>query len=341
MCFSGGEYVLRKFFIYSLLLLLAGCQSENLITPQSNGKSVQVSATASELVQDEIQPQNKEPQSNPYSVWDEVAAKKRNENLNILLGVDGPEDIDLFNLYLEGLSHPSPYVEWYASNKIIEYDYRPDKQKAIDALQLLLKSPEDNVKSSAQFPLNVLERNFDDPAIVRSPDGKRVAFHQFLEARYNDGRVWIYDTEMDAIYPLNGNWLNVARLIWSPDSKKLAIESMGRIWFSVDLINVDDSKLVDSKSLLSKSVTEVIIDKKYYPPIVTQQRPDYYTKLVEWSPDSTKAMMSYSFTDDEFKTQQGIVIYDIKKAAYTTVKKYPSDYEGSHDEIVKPDGFIW
>jgi hypothetical protein len=126
----------------------------------------------------------------------------------------------------------------------------------------------------------------------------------------------MYDSKSNSIYPLNGNWLSVDRLIWSPDSKNLAIEYGGRIWGSIDLIISDKTE-----SLLKKRVEAVITDKKYYP-AVTQQRPDYYTRLVEWSPDSTRAMMSYSFTDDELKTQQGIVIYDLLQSDYTTVIKY-------------------
>jgi hypothetical protein len=319
---------LRKIFCYSLLLLLAGCRSESLITPQSNGTSVEVKATASDQVQDETKQQ-----SNSNSVWDILAAKHGNENENGL-GLDAPDDPDLFYLYLEGLAHSNPYVEWYASNKIIEFADHPDEQKAIDALRLLLKSPNDKVKSSAQFALNVVEHHFDDPAFIRSPDGKRVAFHQYLEARYNDGKVWIYDLEANSVYLLNGNWLSVERLIWSPDSKKLAIEFGGRIWGSIDLVNPDKSE-----SLLKKTVEAVITDKKYYP-VVKQQRSDYYCRFIEWSPDSSKALMSYTFTDDEYKNQQGIVVYDLMKAAYTTIKKYPA-VDGLNVEIVKPDGFKW
>jgi WD40 repeat protein len=310
---------LRKIIFCILLLFLTGCQSENSKISQTSKGPLSSDHTSDETAE----------RAHPLSVWDVLAARHEGP-----LIIDSPEDPDLFNLYLEGLFHSNPYVQWYASNKIIAFSDHPDKQKAIDALQSLLTSTENNVKSAAQFALHVFEHNFDDPAFIRSPDGKRVAFHLYLEARYNDGEVWIYNSEGNSVYPLKGQWLSVEELTWSPDGRKLAIEYGGRIWGSTDLVDPDTGE-----SLLETSVYDVLQDKQLFK-VVKQQRPDPYYRLVEWSPDSTKAMLSYSFTDDDYKVQQGIVIYDLMKAAYTTVEPYPSG-EDPYPDIIKPIGFKW
>jgi WD40 repeat protein len=307
---------LRKILYCILLLFLAGCQSENSKISHTSTSSVQSLEKTDE-------------QTLPSSVWDGLAARHEGP-----LIIDFPEDPDMFNLYLEGLLHPNPYVQWYSSNKIIAFSDHPDEQKAIDALQSLLTSKEDKVKSAAQFALYVFEHNFDDPAFIRSPDGKRVAFHLYHESRYNDGEVWIYNSEWNSVYPLKGNWLSVEQLAWSPDGKKLTIEYGGRIWGSIDLVDPDTGE-----SLLKTSVYDVLQDKQLFT-VVKQQRPDPYYRLVEWSPDSTKVMLSYSFTDDDYKVQQGIVVYDLKKAAYTSVKPLPSG-DDPYPDIIKPNGFKW
>ncbi|MFF2092981.1 hypothetical protein [Paenibacillus sp. NPDC058174] len=265
----------------------------------------------------------------PFSVWDELAVKK-----NGVISIDSPEAPDLFNLYLEGVSHPNAYVEWYACNKLIAYSEHPEKQKAIDAIEKLLTSTDTNVVSAAKFALYVYKHDFDDSAFSRSPDGKRVAFHLFNEARYNDGEVWIFDSEQNALYPLEGQWLSIEGLYWSEDGQKLSIEYGGRTWGSIDLVDP-----ITGHSLLKNSVNDVLNEKNLYK-VVEQSRPDPYYRLVEWSPDSTRAMLSYSFMDDEDKVQQGIVIYDLRKSAYTTVMPYPSG-ETPYPEITKPKGFKW
>ncbi|GGG65676.1 hypothetical protein [Paenibacillus radicis (ex Gao et al. 2016)] len=267
--------------------------------------------------------------ANPFSVWDELAARQYE-----IVSIDSPEDPDLFNLYLEGVSHSDPYVEWYACNKLIAYSEHPEKQKAIDAIEKLLVSTDINVVTAAKFALEVYQHNFNGPAFSRSPDGKRVAFHLFNEARYNDGEVWIYDFEQSTVYPLKGQWLSVEDLKWSGDSNKLSIAYGGRTWGSIDLVDP-----MTGESLLENSVYDVLEKNKLYT-AVKQARPDPYYRLVEWSPDSTKAMMSYSFMDDDNKVQQGIVIYDLRKAAYTTVMPYASG-EAPYPEINKPEGFKW
>jgi hypothetical protein len=314
---SGGKLHLRKILLWILLLLLVGCQGERAEEGSTTAQNTLVLTDKERL--------------NPFSVWDGLAAK---HDVDGAFMVDSPEEPDLFNLYLEGLSHPSPYVEWFASNKISTFSDHPDQQKAIDALQYLLNSPQDNVKSAAQFALQVLKHDFDDPAFIHSLDGKKVAFHLYQGARYNDGQLWIYNSEWNAVIPLSNRWLSIEQLEWSPDGKKLAIEYGGRIWGNVDLIDPDSGQ-----SLLKKSVYDVLNDNKLYT-VVERQRPDPYYRLIEWSPDSTKAMLSYSFTDDDEKVQQGMVIYDLNKSEYTTITPYPSG-DNPYPDIHKPDGFKW
>jgi len=295
---------MRKVQIMSLavLLFLAGCQSGS---PES---------------------------SSNMSVWDEYAAKHPDNGAFIL---DSPQGPDMFRLYLEGLRHPNPYVQWYAGNKIIGFDYREDRQEAIDALKrLITESEKDQVKQAAQFALHIFERDFGDAAFSRSPDGKRAAFHLYNEARYNDGIVWIYDSETQAVYPLQGERLSIERLVWSPDSRALAVEFGGRMWGDVDLIDP-----MTGESLLRPGVFEFIKSKKLYT-ADKQGRPDPYNRLVEWDPKGGKAMLSYAFTDDDYKVQQGILVYDLSKAAYTDVKPY-SPGTDSYPRPNKPEGFKW
>ncbi|TVY04519.1 hypothetical protein [Cohnella terricola] len=324
--------MMRKIQVISLagILLVAGCQSGS---PASSTKLPIQAAEETDSVSPvaAIEPAAGTERVNHLSVWDELAAKHPDNGTFIL---DSASEPDMFRFYLEGLRHSNPYVQWYACNRMIWFDYREDKQEALDALKLLTKSKKDGVKQAAQFALHVFERDFDDEAFSRSPDGKRTAFHLYNEARYNDGIVWIYDSETRAVNPLPGEWPSIERLVWSPDSRALAVEFGGRIWGNVDLIDP-----ATGDSLLQPGVFDLLRSKKLYT-ADKQGRPDPYNRLVEWDPKGRKAMLSYAFTDDDYNVQQGVLVYDIAKSAYTDVKRYPSGTD-SYPRLNKPEGFKW
>lgn len=72
----------------------------------------------------------------------------------------------------------------------------------------------------------------------------------------------------------------------------------------------------------------------------SNQRSDPWIIFIEWSPDSSKVLLSYWFSDDDRIGQKGISIYNIRKQSFEKVTPLgPSvrDYE----VVEKPKGFSW
>lgn len=74
--------------------------------------------------------------------------------------------------------------------------------------------------------------------------------------------------------------------------------------------------------------------------VIQQDRPDPYVSPLEWSPDSTRLLVSYQIRDTAFKTQNGVFVYDISNGTFSDLYQFaPSEYD--HIDIKKPEGFHW
>ncbi|MFC4302727.1 hypothetical protein [Cohnella boryungensis] len=321
------------------VLVTGGCQfgqaregapSESGIAPSASAAIGSTSPSASAVSSERLADSGHNP-----SIWDELAAKHPDSTGPNFMAPDSPEAPDLFWLYLDGLIYPNAYVQWYASNQIVPYAEHPGRSQAIEALGRVAESGQAAVKDAAQFALDVFQRDFAADTFSRSPDGKFAAFHLFNEARYNDGRVWIHELERGITYRLDGEWLSVERLVWSPDGKGLAIEYGGRISGGIDLVDVDAGR-----SVLADNLYEYLVSRNAFQ-ADRQPRPDPYFRLVEWSPEGSRALLSYSITDNDGHLQKGIVVYDLSKQAYVLFKPSAGQEGEGNSTPEKPQDFAW
>lgn len=320
------------------IAMIAGCTSDR--SPMSPLKSAETIGSPPATLEDPgaaIKGCVNEAESvpaDPASAWDELAAKYPDDATSYVSGPMLPEGPDLIRFYMDGLNHPNTYVQWYAANRIVEYDGHPRLSEAVEALLALAESEQEVVAAGARFALRVFERDFDGEPFVRSLDGRFVAFHLFREARYNDGRIWLADTERDAVYPLKGERPSLERYVWSPDGRALAVEYGGRIWGAVDLVDP-----LTGDSLLRTTVHEFLLRNQLYT-ADKQQRPDPYDRFIAWSPDGSRAALSYEFTDDEGAVQRGILVYRLDKSAFSRVESLPPG-EDPYMGVGLPEHFEW
>lgn len=123
---------------------------------------------------------------------------------------------------------------------------------------------------------------------------------------------------------------------WSPDKKRIAAATTARTWIDTYIIDAETGKVSEP------GVFQYIVEHaaRYGFEIGENARPDPYVQLVEWSPDSKKVLLSYSFTDDLYTRQTGVAVFDLDKQAIDwMVKLLP--FLGDHPSIDKPEGFRW
>ena len=128
---------------------------------------------------------------------------------------------------------------------------------------------------------------------------------------------------------------------WSPDSKKLSITKLARIWIDTCVINLD------KKSVTSLSDDDMAGFEQFrklgvvFNYSLRTYRPDPYIQFCEWSPDSGKILMFYQWTDDKDNRQSGNFIYDVTSKAVSRITQNNPDPGGGNIEPVQPKDFEW
>jgi hypothetical protein len=333
-----GEYIdMKKAFVFVFLcLMLTACSqgAETALEKTAASESavaVQPAPVASTISQSADKAASQQ-------MWDEYAAQYGNMNGNeLIVPNNAPEAPDLLPLYLEGLKHENAYVRWACSSRLFEFKFREERSEICDALKPLLEDKSEIVRKAAAFSIEVLDGSYDGPEFVKSSDEKFVVFHGFNDARYNDGKAWLDNGDAGGFYQIDAGGC-LGGITISPDNLKLCFKTYGRIWSNVSIY--------DLKSLQTKycDLFNYIIkhkDKFGYK-IGDNQRPDPYVSPVEWSPDSKKLLLFYSFTDDGQKTHKGTAVYDIAGESFERVKPMPDGPEEEYNpQPVKPEGFKW
>ncbi|QMV41622.1 TolB-like translocation protein [Cohnella cholangitidis] len=229
-----------------------------------------------------------------------------------------------------GLKHANPDVRWFCAYKILKHAPQLDRQDR-DILNQLTRDDAEAVRQAATFVESVLQETFDGDRFKRSPASHQVAFHLYHESRYNDGELWVaLDGKLERLTKLEGS---ITKLAYSPDGKKISAEYGGRIWSSLAIV---DS--VSGNRALPDIIGEIIADPANGYDVDPRKvdRFDPYLQFIEWSPDSTRLLVSYSFSEGLDKYDYGWAIYNAEEDKI--VKVYPSE-RAIYD--TKPDGFNW
>lgn len=307
-----------------ILLLTAGCSTAK------DQKSVNVDP--------KIVSQNSAPTKRSL-FWDTLASKHADPPFI----VDNANEPNNVSIYLQGLKHGSPYVRWYAANKVISYYEMPRKEEVIEQLKTMQDSdPNEEVKKAAKFSLSVLRREFNGSEFIKSPNEKYIAFHRFYDGISNDGAVFMYDKtarKLNIVAKTN----SIINLNWSPDSTKLCITYGVKEWSETGFIKMSDVNFSTPATAIAKrpALIEYLDNNKEKYSIKSQKldRLNSYTNLLEWSPDSKKLLLYYSFTDDDKKIQRGAAVYDTTGDKYEKI--IPYEQSGENASIEKPKGFKW
>lgn len=267
-------------------------------------------------------------------IWDNFA---ENSSLN-----EAPKEPDLYLFYIEGLKNKSDYVRWYSAYKIIEYSWDESHRTEITKLlNDLCNDKVDFVKNAATFSLAVINKEFQKDIFKRSPDGNNFIFTRFYESRYNGGEIWIYNKPNDSY------WLykkidtgNLGEVAWAPNSRKVCISFSGRTWSNVGILDINTNSA--EHALVSPEISSYIVENKKTLGYKVGQnlRPDFYINFLEWKEDSTRVLLSYSFTDDDHIDQSGIVVYNLAQCKVERLEKYNPAYN-ERSTIKKPLGFKW
>ena len=308
----------KLLFCFIAVILLSGC-------------SVDTKATEKQAV--EAASPNMQIDNTTQKIWD-LFTKRNGETVEGLLG--NPQEPELFPLYLDGLKHSSPMVRWYSANQLIEYAYEDNKDTMIEELEKLKKDSDEKVKAAAIFALSAITKSFEGDQFIKSRDGKRVAFYRYHDIAYNDGSIYIStETTMGAWYTYHADG-SITKMTWSPDGDKLCVEYGGRSWHFVSVIDLTAYQMKDV-GLFSHIMKK---QNEFNYKLIMNPRVDPQITLLEWSPDSDKMLLFYSFTDDEYKLQSGTAIYSISKDSFQQIKPYP---EEADEGVVprKPVGFTW
>lgn len=236
-------------------------------------------------------------------------------------------------LLMQGLENHYPVVRWYCAYKIVEYINPKNKAEIRNLLKSAAEDSREYVRNAASFGLAVVDGTFEGTWFVKSAGGRRIACSRYNEARYNDGKIFMME---DGSPHIAYEGLNAAPVAWSPDEKRLTVTTTART--RIDTFVVD----VETKKVSETGVFEYAIKNaaKYGFKTGKNPRPDPYVHFIEWSPDSQKVLLSYSFTDDLDTRQTGTVVFNLeKKAVDWMFKLLPA--EGEHAEVKKPEGFMW
>ncbi len=171
-----------------------------------------------------------------------------------------------------------------------------------------------------------------------SPDGKyAVAAHGwgFDENSY----ILIYSTAQNKLIRKYDILSSDFEYIWSPDSKKLCVKSLGKTWINTDLLDIEKNGMIDMLSIAGYENLKKLGVK--FPYELLENRDDPYIQTVEWSPDSKKALLHYQWTDSRYMRQSGTFVYDTEKKTISKIVQNPGAAEGGNLKPAKPKGFQW
>lgn len=179
---------------------------------------------------------------------------------------------------------------------------------------------------------------FDADSI--SPDGRYAAVSH--EWGLDEGSyILIYDLSKNK---LSGKYNVLAQEFsynWSPDSKKLSITKLARIWIDTIVIDLGEKSLsgiVEEGIGSFEKFKSMGIIFNYN---LREYRSDPYIQFCEWSKDSKKILMFYQWTDDKDNRQSGNFVYDTENKEVSRITQNKPDSEGGNLEPRKPEGFVW
>lgn len=277
-----------------------------------------------------------EESTNSIEFWDKVYDKY---GLSVYNFFFSDELENCFNensapLLLDGLKHGQPPVRWYSCYKVCEYYNSSYRDDILAALRLLLDDPDDDVREAAGFALSIFDGNYESNYIVRFGNSDRYVFTKYNEARYNDGKVWLINNNTISLLYKGSSIADIP--IWSPDGKWVAVPLLSRTWTDVEIINAGTLK--PCKINLWTYINEN--SEKYGFETGSNTRADPYINLLEWSPDSTRALLSYQFTDDRLLVESGIAVYNVTSKSVEKFMKLSSGKK-ERDIVEKPANFKW
>lgn len=309
------------------LIFLSGCSEKKDSDSIENVSYLQNTGNKNIIVDDDAKIK-----SISERIWEDYI-KKYGDAISL---ESPPSDPDLHLLYIDGMKNKSTNVRWYCASKAVEYGNHEKKQEIIYALSQLLNDPDEVVKKAAKFSYSVLSFTFDGDEFIKSPDGKNVAFYNYHSARFNDGKLWVYNGESKGVYLLKSFWGSLGSIDWSPDGKKIAVSCGGRISCDIEFINSHSGETYGNG--LFEYITNM--KSKYGYKIGENSRPDPWFTFLEWSPDSKKALLFYSFFDDDRISQKGAAIYNVDKQNFEILMPYgPSEVD--YPPAERPKNFKW
>lgn len=361
---------MKKAFLYFIILdcflILGACSYKKNITPESAAipdnnptkiQSQQVTpenveitkspaATSLSVAKNTISPDSTTWSSSPIpsqnndkaykDKWDKLAEKFGSTMSNAYSDIYRLDEAiskepDPVLFLCEGMKQHNIVIRWYCANKIIEYYNKPGVKNAVEPLNNLLKEPA--IHDSAALSLAIINRTYDNGHLVKSHKGNKYLFTKYLGSRYNDGKLWIIDE--GKIHCITEN-ISIGGFGWSPDDEWLYANPYGRTSSDMIVVNVKSGKAYNIP------VFEYICENssKLGYKVGKNQRSDPWINFIEWSPDSSRILLSYWFNDDEYTGQKGIAVYNIAEQfleKVTPLGLAKVDYE----VVKKPDGFNW
>ncbi len=250
------------------------------------------------------------------------------------------EPADAPSLLTEGLSHPNLVVRWFCAYKILDFPDEIDTAAVCKRLQVLLASEEDFVKEAAALALAVLNEDWDSPLILKSPKKNRYAFTRYQNCRGNDGNVFI--VENSRVKKQNIGF-GIYMCGWSPDGNWLACGSPYRYGSTLQLLEIDTGKVVSLGDNVLDSLLPVLPRLALNP---TRGFSDL--KLLQWSPDSKKLLLSYKYSDIQLRDSWVLLVGAFRSntvdwaASLTDEEQLNPDYVSPTTGIPGvPSGFDW
>lgn len=184
-----------------------------------------------------------------------------------------------------------------------------------------------------------------DDAVI-SPNGK-LAVCQYIKEDLKDENGLLYSIYDVQLYDNDKNTMIctfhiVGRdfsFLWSPDSKYVAAVYSGRTWTHFSTLEVQ-SHSANSFLGISEIIDSFKNSGEKFDYEIDQDRPDPYVSTIEWSPDSTRILVSYQVRDTAYKTQSGVFVYSFANGTFSNLLQN-SPSEADHVDIKKPENFIW
>jgi hypothetical protein len=173
-----------------------------------------------------------------------------------------------------------------------------------------------------------------------SPDGRYAAVSQKWD--YNSSScVLIYDIKKNRLskkYELLAQEFGYS---WSPDSRKLCVTRLARIWIDTTIIDVEEKTSV---SMLEDGAASFQKLKKLgtkFSYELIDNRPDPYIQFCQWSPDSRKVLLFYQWTDNGYNRQSGNFVFSLDNKTVSKITQNSPEPGGGNLDPVKPRGFKW